>query len=181
MWPVMIMGPGVWTDFPCLVRPSPHAGALFTDPFLAGVVPVLGVTLKTLEARRYQDQRPGQVRVDHNSTLTNVTKEAEDRLRIEFGFTTSYGALGMVKIEGTLVLKTPDAPSALPTWEKERNLPPALAQEVHTGILSTCIPEAVGLAKGVRLPPPIPIPQVRFGEKGTAATQPAPVDGPDAA
>jgi hypothetical protein len=157
-------------------------GALFTEGHFPGTVPVLGVTLKTLEARRYQDAARGaQVRVDHNSNLSRVTVDAQGRLQIEFGFTTSFGALGMVKVEGDLLLDTNAGTEAVAKWEKDRNLPPEMAQEVHTAILSACIPEAVGLAKGVRLPPPIPIPQVRFGDKGTAATQATKVDGPDAA
>ena len=64
-------------------------------------MPVTSIVLKSLEARRYQDLQPNQqVRIDHNSTITLVAKEAADRMRVEFGYTTSYGALGVVKIEG---------------------------------------------------------------------------------
>src|SRR2546425_20157 len=39
-------------------------------------------------------------------------------------------------------------------------MPPDVAQEIHTVIMSNCIPEAVILARELRLPPPVPIPQV---------------------
>src|SRR5207253_4163402 len=39
-------------------------------------------------------------------------------------------------------------------------MPPDVAQEIHTVIMTNCIPEAVLLARELRLPPPIPIPQV---------------------
>lgn len=150
---------------------------------MPGLVPVTGIQFKAFEARRYQDggaQRPQKVRVDHNSSLTRVEKTGEDAVRIEFGFTTSYGAVGMVKLEGVLSYRCDDPAATVGAWEKDRNLPQAEAQEVHSAILGASLPEAVGLAKGVRLPPPIPIPQVRFQQGGTAAAQ-APPEGPDAA
>jgi hypothetical protein len=126
-------------------------------------VPVTAVQLKALEARRFQDMVPNtQVRIDHNSTITMVVKEAEDRLRVEFGYTTSYGALGVVKIEGALVYTDPAAAEAAETWSTTRNLPPNVAQQVHSAIMSAAVPEAVGLAKDIRLPPPIPLPQIQF-------------------
>lgn len=150
-------------------------------PPSGGPVPVTGIQFKAFEARRYQDgaQRPQKVRVDHNSSLSRVEK-ADDGVRIEFGFTTSYGAIGMVKLEGVLMYKCQDPAATVAAWEKDRNLPQAEAQEVHSAILSAGLPEAVGLAKGVRLPPPIPIPQVRFQQGGTAAAK-SPPEGPDAA
>ena len=41
-------------------------------------------------------------------------------------------------------------------------MPPEVAQEIHTIIMTNCIPEAVLLARELRLPPPIPIPQVNI-------------------
>lgn len=126
-------------------------------------MPVTAVNLKSLEARRYQDPTPNtQIRIDHNSTITLVVKEADDRLRIEFGYTTSYGALGVVKVEGALHFQTPDAGAAADGWATTRNLPPEMAQVVHSTIMASAVPEAVGLAKVIRLPPPIPLPQIQF-------------------
>lgn len=139
---------------------------------------------KTFEARRLQDQQPGsQVRVDHNSTLSNVQQDGDGRLRVEFAFSTSYGALGLVRIEGALLMKTDKPDEALAQWNKDRNLPPEQAQEVHQAILASCMPEAVVLAKGLRLPPPIPLPQVRFQGKdaSTGSAQATTEPGPDAA
>ncbi len=147
---------------------------------LAGPVPVVNVVLKAVEARRYQDPQPQQqIRIDHNSNITLAQAEGDDRLRVEFGFTTSYGALGVVKMEGAVAYQAPGAKGAAEEWQKTRNLPQDVAQQVHGAIMTTCLPEAVGLAKGIRLPPPIPIPQVRI-QKGQE-TASAPVDGPDAA
>lgn len=133
---------------------------------------VLGVALKAVEARRYQEpQAQQQIRIDHNSNLSLVTAEADDRLRVDFAYTTSYGALGVVKLEGALHVRVPDAKTVAAAWAKDRNLPPELAQQVHAGIMNAAIPEAVGLAKTLRLPPPIPLPQVRIGGQQAQATQ----------
>lgn len=136
-------------------------------------MPVTAVTLKAVEARRYQDPMPNtQIRIDHNSTITLVAREADDRMRVEFGYTTSYGALGVVKVEGALHFTAPNAGAAADGWSSTRNLPPDMAQQVHTAIMSAAVPEAVGLAKDIRLPPPIPLPQIQF--QGQA--KPAPKD-----
>ncbi len=143
-------------------------------------MPVAGVTFRTIEARRYQDRFQGKVRVDHNSSFQSVTAEGDDgkRLRIEFSFTTNYGPVGVIKIDGSL-LWSGDANDALSHWNEKRALPPAVAQEVHGGVLGACVPEAVILARDLRLPPPMPIPQVNFQQKADAAP-PAPHDAPDA-
>ena len=124
---------------------------------------VTAIQLKTLEARRFQDTMPNtQIRIDHNSTISLVVKEAADRMRVEFGYTTSYGPLGVIKVEGNLTLNDPGAGAAADGWATSRNLPPDMAQAVHSAIMGMAVPEAVGLAKELRLPPPIPLPQIQF-------------------
>lgn len=126
-------------------------------------MPVTGIALKALEARRFQDAQPNQqIRIDHNSTINLVVREAADRMRVEFGYTTSYGPLGVVKVEGVLTFADPAAGSAADGWATSRTLPPEMAQAVHSAIMGTAVPEAVGLAKEIRLPPPIPLPQIQF-------------------
>ncbi len=119
-----------------------------------------------------------QLRVDHNSHLARVAQEG-DHVRVEFTFTTSYGPMGVIKMDGVLLLATADAAGAVQTFTETRNLPPAVAQEVHTGILQAGVPEAVGLARMVRMPPPIPLPQVRINQGDAQAQSQAPVDSPE--
>lgn len=155
---------------------------LMRAALLARLVPVQGVQFRNIEARRYQDQFTGKVRVDHNSNFQSVQQDGE-RLRIEFSFTTSYGAIGMIKVDGSLAWSG-DVEAALAHWNEKRALPPAVAQEVHGAVLGACVPEAVLLARDLRLPPPMPIPQVKMqgkpGEGALAPASPAPHDAPDA-
>ncbi len=98
-----------------------------------------------------------------------MAKEGIDRIRVEFGYTTSYGALGVIKVEGNLTLTDPTAGAAADTWATTRNLPPEMAQVVHSAIMSAAVPEAVILAKDLRMPPPIPLPQIQFQKPGAPA------------
>lgn len=133
-------------------------------------MPVTAVAFKSLEARRYQDAVPNtQIRIDHNSTITLVARESDDRIRVEFGYTTSYGPLGVIKVEGALHFTGPTAGAAADGWATTRNLPTDVAQQVHSAIMSSAVPEAVGLAKDIRLPPPIPLPQIQFQGQQPAA------------
>lgn len=133
-------------------------------------MPVTSISLRAIEARRFADAIPNQqIRIDHNSTLTLVAKEAPDRMRVEFGYSTSYGPLGMVKIEGALQFTDPNAGTAADGWATTRNLPPEMAQQVHSAIMGMAVPEAVGLAKELRLPPPIPMPQIQFNQPKPSA------------
>ncbi|MGB1585902.1 MAG: hypothetical protein ACPHID_02500 [Thermoplasmatota archaeon] len=140
----------------------------------------VNVVLKAVEARRYQDPQ-GQVkmRIDHNSHISLVQAHGDDRITVDFQFTTSYGAFGVVKTEGAVHIQKEGIASAAQAWETDRKLPPETAQMVHSAVLQACVPEAVGLAKTVRLPPPIPLPQVNVeGNQVQAKARP---DGPDAA
>jgi hypothetical protein len=137
---------------------------------------ITGIQFRALEARRYQDAVANQqIRIDHNSTLTLVVKDGEDKLRVEFGYTTSYGPLGVIKVEGALTLTDPGAGAAADAWATTRNLPPDMAQAVHSAIMGAAVPEAVILAKDLRMPAPIPLPQIQFqkpaGAPGTSTAK----------
>ena len=123
------------------------------------------IKLKSIEARRYvePDEKPRQIRIDHNSQITQVMNNAEKHLTIEFQYTASYGPIGMIKIEGTLVCEEDTAKQISKEWLETRKMPDQLASHVHTAVMHACVPEAVGIAKDLGLPPPIPLPQVRLG------------------
>jgi hypothetical protein len=44
-------------------------------------------------------------------------------------------------------------------------MPNQTASHIHTAVMHACVPEAVGIAKDLGLPPPIPLPQVHLGAK----------------
>jgi hypothetical protein len=139
--------------------------------------------LRNIEARRYakpfDNPAPsGQVRIDHNSTVTLMSEAASDEAYVEFVYTTSYGPLGVIKVDGALVYKGEGTSQLVAAWKETRRMPNDVASKIHTTVMHACVPEAVNLAKLLRLPPPIPLPQVRFQQDGGAGTAPAPA-GPE--
>ena len=123
------------------------------------------IKLKSIEARRYvdSDEKPRQIRIDHNSQITQVTNTADKNMALEFQYTASYGPIGMIKLEGSLMCEDDAAKEITKEWLDTRKMPDQFASNIHTAVMHTCVPEAVGIAKDLGLPPPIPLPQVRLG------------------
>jgi hypothetical protein len=126
---------------------------------------IKAIKLKSIEARRYvePDDKPRQIRIDHNSQISQVSTNQENNLNVEFQYTSSYGPIGMIKLEGTIFCEDPAAKQLAKEWLETRKLPDQIASTIHTAVMHTCVPEAVGIAKDLGLPPPIPLPQVRLG------------------
>lgn len=132
---------------------------------------IRNIQLKSIEARRYinRDEHPKQVRIDHNSTVSLITGIKENEALIDFQYTASYGPVGMIKLEGSLLYENNDAKKISEEWNKTRKMPNQAASQIHTAVMHTCVPEAVGIAKNLGLPPPIPLPQVRLGDSSKKA------------
>ncbi len=126
-------------------------------------MPVKNVELQTIEARRFSriDEKPQQLRIDHNSTVRSITEVNDKEANIEFTYTSTFGALGMIRLEGKIVYEG-DAPAISREWMTNHKMPDAIASEIHTAVMHICVPEAVFLSRELRLPPPIPLPQVNF-------------------
>jgi len=137
---------------------------------------IRNIQLKSIEARRYTDrnERPKKVRIDHNSTFTHISYHKNDVANIDFQYTASYGPVGLIKLEGSLLFENKDAKKIAVNWNETRKMPDDIASNVHTAIMHACVPEAVGISKDLGLPPPIPLPQVKLGKtpkKGTAGPE----------
>lgn len=130
-------------------------------------MPVKSLELSSIEAKRFSKtgERIRSVRVDHNSTVTQVSALDAENASVEFRFTANYAGIGVIKIEGTLSYEG-DAPALERMWSKEGKMPDEVAGEIHTAIVSACIQESVVIAKDLRLPPPIPLPVVNIQSGG---------------
>ena len=133
-------------------------------------MPVRDVEFISIEGRRFTKRREvlGQVKIDTNSTVTQVTEVGAKEADVDFRLAISYGSLGVLKIEGRLIFEG-DSPALTREWREKHSMPTEMANEIHTAILHACIPETVFLAKDLGLPPPIPLPKVNIQEqkKGT--------------
>ena len=95
---------------------------------------IKAIKLKAIEARRYvePDDKPRQIRIDHNSQISQVMNNAEKQLTIEFQYTASYGPIGMIKLDGTIVCEDPDAKQLAKEWLDTRKLPDQTASNIPT-------------------------------------------------
>ena len=127
---------------------------------------IRNIQLKGIEARRYSDMttQPKKIRIDHNSNINRMERLKDDQARVDFQYTASYGAVGMIKIEGTLEYIGTDANKLTNDWNDTHKMPNDIASGIHTAVMHACVPQAVGIAKDLRLPPPIPLPQVKLGD-----------------
>jgi hypothetical protein len=124
-------------------------------------MPVKHFELSSIDVKRFtkRGEKVGQVRIDHNSTVTLITELNDKEANIDFRFTANYSGLGFIKIEGRMIYEG-EAAKIAKEWSSTGKMPNNIVNEVHTTIMSNCIPEAVILAKEVRLPPPIPMPKI---------------------
>lgn len=127
---------------------------------------IRNIQLKSIEARRYSDikNRPQRVRIDHNSTVNQITEIKKGEAQVEFQYTSSFGPVGIIKIEGSLVYLEEEISKFVDNWQNSRKMPDEIASKIHTAVMHACVPEAVGIAKDLGLPPPIPLPQVKIGK-----------------
>jgi hypothetical protein len=130
-------------------------------------MPIKTFELSSVDGRRFvkPTDRWVNLRVDHNSTVTLISELGDRQASVDFRFTANYHAseavVGLIQLEGNLLWEG-DARALVKGWSSNGQMPPDVAQEIHTVIMSNCIPEAVILARELRLPPPIPIPQVNI-------------------
>ena len=130
------------------------------------------ITFRSLDGRRLTAGK--QVNINNNSTITAVSREG-GKMNVSFVFSCNYEPnIGLVRIEGDLSVE--DTPEnievALKEWDKSErtNLPKELAEKIHNAILSNCLVEASILARDLRLPAPIPMPQVTINKGQDIAT-----------
>ncbi len=128
---------------------------------------IKNIQLNSIEARRYinRNECPKQVQIDHNSTVFNLSNIKDTQATIDFQYTASYGPVGMIKLEGSLLYESNDAKKISNEWNKTRKMPNPTASQIHTAVMHACVPETVSIARDLILPPPIPLPQVRLGKK----------------
>ena len=132
-------------------------------------MPTKNFEFTSVDAKRFSksSERHGNIRIDHNSSVTLITEVNDKEANVDFRFTANYAGIGVIRLEGSLIYEG-EASDLVEQWSKTGQMPNNIASEIHTSIMTHCIPEAMILARDVRLPPPIPLPQVNIqGAKAT--------------
>jgi len=124
-------------------------------------MPLSNIELTSVEGKRFvrRDEPIHKLDINSNSSVTRVQQIAEDQAEVEFRYTVNYIGVGFIKIEGRLLFKG-DAAALVTDWSSKRNMPDTVAQELHTAIMGTCIPESVIIARDLNLMVPIPLPKI---------------------
>lgn len=134
---------------------------------------IVGYETSTIEAKRFS--KPGEhlanIRIDHNSTITQITKASDRTASVEFRFTINYAGMGFIKVEGSLLLDG-EADALINEWRSTGSMPSEAANLVHNTIVSNCIPTALLIARDIRLPPPFPLPRINIEKKSAPAPRP---------
>jgi hypothetical protein len=119
-----------------------------------------------VEGKKYikPGERINKVTVNHNSTVTLITEHTDKDVYVNFRFTATFVGIGVIGFEGRLLYKC-EPEDVIKQWRETGNMPAKMATEVHSAIMNNCIPEAVLIARELKLPPPIPLPSVKPFEK----------------
>jgi len=131
-------------------------------------MPVKNFEFMAIDARRFarstEIQKNIQIQVNHE--ISQVIERSEKETEFNFRFAINYtgmGAIASVKFEGYVLLE--GQVGIAQKWLKEKKLPDDVANEVLNLIMRNCLMQGVVLARDMRLPPPIQMPQVKVGQK----------------
>ena len=129
---------------------------------------IKNMAIKTIEARRFVKDfsRPMNIRIDHNSGVKLFSYMGKNEAQIEFEYVASYGGIGIIKFEGDFIFEDDNAEQLAERWQNKKNMPNETASNIHSSIMHYCLPEAVMIARELKLPPPIPMPQIKFNKEG---------------
>jgi hypothetical protein len=130
---------------------------------------IRNIQLKSIEARCYMShqERTKQIQINHSSGITQIHNIREKQAIVDFQYTTSYGSVGIIKLEGSMIYEDDKVKKIANEWNNARKIPNQIASSIHSAIMHICVSEAVGIAKDLGLPAPIPLPQVKLGVKPT--------------
>ncbi len=116
--------------------------------------------ISSIDGKRFAplDTRPQEIRIDQNLSILDVRRESEF-YRIFYKFISTFSTLGNITIEGSILYSGADDIEL--RWKKDKNLPDSAAAEIQGAIFTSSIVETIMIARDLRLPPPIPMPNIQ--------------------
>ncbi len=133
-------------------------------------MPIVGLTIKSIHAKKFDDENVlGNVRVNNNTNLKEV-KEADvpglnkKGLSITYEFSAEYMSeknnkrFAEITVEGYILFLDSDQEKILKDWKKDKTIPDEVNIQLLNAVLRKCMTKALTLSEDLQLPPPIPLP-----------------------
>ncbi len=123
--------------------------------------------MSVIEAKRFSKagERMTNIRIDQNSSITQVVRMSDETISVDFRFTANYSGMGFIKIEGQIIGEG-NANEIMAEWAKDGSMPLDEANAVHNTVVANCLPTALLVARDIKLPPPFPLPHINVQKKG---------------
>jgi hypothetical protein len=139
-------------------------------------MPVIGMTMRSINAKKEKDIVGGRVKVKTNTDLTDVVKhdiQGMDvkALSIDFEFKTEYmtldekDKLANITISGSVLFVDKNSDEIFEKWQKDKELPQDVSIQVINMLLDKCSKKALILSDDLQLPSPIAMPFAKKTEK----------------
>ena len=129
-------------------------------------MPVKNFEFSTIDARRFsrstEIHQNIQINVKHE--ITQVIERGEGETEINFRFAVNYtgmGAVAAIKLEGFVTWMGESGIAQ--AWLKDKKLPQKMDMEIQNLIMRNCVMQGVVIARDMRLPPPVQLPQIKPG------------------
>ncbi|MDY6985979.1 MAG: hypothetical protein SVE93_06225 [Candidatus Thermoplasmatota archaeon] len=123
--------------------------------------------IRGIEGRRYvelAEAKSYKISVNHSTTILNVTKDGE-KASVDFSFSTNFLPIGMVRVEGRM-LYSGNVDALVRSWGSSKKIEDKdIAKELMNAPMAYCMPTIFMLSKELNLPPPLPIPRMKFEGK----------------
>lgn len=136
-------------------------------------MPIIGMSFRTVEAKRDKDSVSAEINVNSTPKITsvkeiNVPSLNKKALSLSFEFTSTYNPkVGEIKIGGEVLYLTDKNKSVLAAWKKDKKLPDEMRIDVLNHLFRRCMIRVSTLADDLQLPPPLPMPRVNPEAQGT--------------
>lgn len=130
-------------------------------------MPIIGLTFKSMEAKRDKGKVKGEIKVNSVPKITDVREVkvsnlGKKALALDFEFVTKYKPkIGEARIDGEIVYMAKKNKDILKKWKKKKKLPENISIEVLNHIFRRCLVKVANLTDDLQLPPPLQMPRVK--------------------
>lgn len=132
----------------------------------------VNVFIHNLSAERFWEiGKPfPSVKIQTNLNIVGINEKQEDMLEVPFIFAISYNpAIAQINVRGKAhVTGEKDELEKVQKSRAEKKPPPPILVQT---IMNVAFLESVVISRTIQVPPPLPLPRIRFGKEGKGPVQ----------